>query len=261
MIELTAVGKKTTAFTLGFSKGDGLIYSGNYDYINLFFLIKNYRYEKKFKLFADLKESILKFGPDATYITSLSPLNEHLLESRGLLELSQDEIDLMKVIFCEMHTLTASLKKIDWVTESAKHIDISKIGLYVRYGNVELRVIENFLRNRKECISSISNVLARLDQESFIYKSMNTGKCKWLTSDDYEFNLKALMTNAGFYFSKNIDQARNDLSYWANKYFEGLKLGQLFLYPSAYPFFLNIWSLLEKRYQPDTLAVLIRRTQ
>jgi hypothetical protein len=61
--------------------------------------MKNCGCDKKSELFADLKEAILKFGPNASYLKSLSPLNEQLLESRGLGELSQDEIDLMKIIF------------------------------------------------------------------------------------------------------------------------------------------------------------------
>lgn len=249
MIELTPVEEKSIIFTLGFSKADGLTYTSNFDYINLFFLIKSYGCDKKLELLADLKEQILKFGPNATYLTSLSPLNEQLLESRGHLELSQDELDLMKVIFCEMHFLTIHLKKIDWINENARNINLSENGLYVRYGVVELRVIENFFRIRDKCVDSVSNVIGRLDDESFIFKSMNQGQCKWISADDYEFNLKALMTNAGFYFSKNLEQAKNDLSYWAHKYLEGLKLGQLFLCPPGYPFFWNVWNILEKDYK------------
>ena len=232
-------------FTFGFSNIDSIFYSDNlYSYINLHFLIKNYG-KNKDELIKNLKELIFKFVPNAKFITSGSPLNQQLQQSRGLNYLSQSEIDLMKMIFCEAHILTFNLVKIDWVPEDAIPVNISENGLYVRYGNVELRVIENFFRNRDKSINSIANILPNLNDKDFIFKKMNPDEYKWLSSQDFDFNLKALMTNAGFYFSENFEEAKNDLSYWAHKYLEGLKLGKLFLYPGAYPFFWNIWNFLE----------------
>ncbi len=93
-------------------------------------------------------------------------------------------------------------------------------GLHVRTGNVECRVIEQHLRNKKGNQEAIREISSKLGDAEFMYSDAGTEKLNWMDSGDQNWNIRKLITNAGFYPS--IDEDGSTLNYWAEQYLEGL---------------------------------------
>ncbi|HEY1613340.1 MAG TPA: hypothetical protein VGF97_06560 [Rhizomicrobium sp.] len=86
----------------------------------------------------------------------------------------------------------------------------------VRYGNVELRVIENYLLEPENLRAALENIVEKLGDEGAMYANVKmTAK---LTHDDPDFNVRRLMTNAGFYVGQQRDKAWQVLDDWAKRY-------------------------------------------
>jgi len=108
-------------------------------------------------------------------------------------------------------------------------------GLYGRYGIVELRVIESYLRDQSVVKEALTDIRHHLGDETYMY-SEGTRE-HWLSVRDVNFNLRKLMTNAGFYFanelvSPDIDQ----LDAWLREYMSALEnASALFPVPACYP--------------------------
>jgi hypothetical protein len=118
------------------------------------------------------------------------------------------------------------------------------IGLYGRVGNVELRVLDSFLTSRNEFFDSCDAVRLRsLSREDLrVPRTRGSG---WLSSQDVEFNVRLLLTNAGFYFADGEDSS---IRLWCDRYFEALRTSTaLFPYPNANPFFFIVQEELANR--------------
>lgn len=219
--------------------------------INTYVLIKIYKNDYAL-LSTELKVLIEKISIQAeriSYVTTNTLLNAELMaDTLGVSALAQEEIDILKYIITETYILTSALPKVDWLFENFPLPDFSKNKLYLRYGNVELRVIESFIRNRIE-LTDIQDIILNQQDAVYINKDKVEDKCRWLTAVDTKFNLKALMHTAGFYFPDFADNATeigmSDLNLWISKYLSGLTSASLFSYPGCYPFFFNVWKHLK----------------
>lgn len=112
--------------------------------------------------------------------------------------------------------------------------------LYLRYGIVELRVVESWLTNSPSIRDALRDILINIDSDDYIRRNFTLRD--WLTAVNSEFNILKLMTNAGFYLTQgcSLDDAFDQVCTWAKMYFLGLsEANYLFPAPGAYPFFLE----------------------
>ena len=231
-------------FSLGFSLINSVSYKNDdsdITFINTHYLVK--KLIEKADI-SDCLDGFLKsIDSDWEYISPIVFLNLEIEKANGLSLLDYHDVDLVKFIITELFFKTENFKKIDWVHEKIDSLDLSVKGLYLRYGNVELRVIESFFRYKDEgVIKNALEIVRSINDENFIYEIMSHGIDRWLSSGDLSFNIKALMTNAGFYFSENLETATSDILNWINCYINALLTSnaKLFPYPPCYPFFLNV---------------------
>lgn len=95
----------------------------------------------------------------------------------------------------------------------------------LRYGNVELRVVENFLTRRDDLFAALDRVMGDgKDDEAMFADGDRTSH---LATDDPDWNLRRLMTNAGFYASHDPQRARQDLDNWCRRYLAALQKAPL----------------------------------
>jgi hypothetical protein len=183
---------------------------------------------------------------DDYYISTIAPLNSELIKASAFDNLSSSKVVTLKKIIVETHQIFRENKNIEWVNENFKTADFNIKGLYIRYGNVELRAIEGLLYAPENIYTDISCLLNKSEDENFYYQKMNEDETKWISASDTMFNLKALITNAGFYLASNVEDSIKDISIWKKKYLESFTDDnvKLFPYPPCYPWFLNIWGYL-----------------
>jgi len=108
----------------------------------------------------------------------------------------------------------------------------------LRYGNVELRAAENFLIRRDEQLAALEQLLPHLEDEERIYSPSRASG--YLVADDCEWNLRRLMTNAGFYVENNIESALKCLEEWSTRYLRALRNAHLVWHNNFLPYFLKI---------------------
>ena len=97
------------------------------------------------------------------------------------------------------------------------------IGLHpalYRYGNVELRVIEDYLLKPDSVRSALIEITAKMNSEKDMYAESKgaTG----LIHDDTEWNLRRFITNAGFYVAADPEIAWTALQDWSERYISAL---------------------------------------
>ena len=103
-------------------------------------------------------------------------------------------------------------------------------GFFGRYGNVELRVIESWLLNRDTIREVERKVCASINDEEYIRKGPT--RKHWLSALDVEFNIRTLMTNAGFYCA---DEDDGSFETWCQSYYNALKNATALMpYPASY---------------------------
>ena len=216
----------------------------DFTFLNIYYLIKSRDIAKVKKQVITCLEELETKG-NVSYVETLAPLNYCFEKYDAMQELHQYDLDFIKQIIVELHFLVAKLPKISWVKENVPTVDVKSKDLYIRHGNVELRVLESYLREKYNLLDALDSVSERINLVDFIYRDMVQDQARWLSAGDVQYNIKALMTNAGFYFSNNskID-ASLDLELWCEYSLKGLSYGNIFLYPPAYPWFLNIWKFL-----------------
>lgn len=114
--------------------------------------------------------------------------------------------------------------------------------LYSRYGIVELRAAYTYLYEPE-----LNKVVYELDDliliDSLMYKgAFNKGN--WLSPRDSSYNLRRLMTNAGFYHTRDLI---HEFKSWSICYIEALNSsGAYFVCPNAYPNFLILETQLDE---------------
>ncbi len=124
--------------------------------------------------------------------------------------------------------------------------DISLHPSVVRYGNVELRVVEDYLLDPENLRRALEGVVAKYGDESSMYT--NVSRLGKLTHDDTDFNLRRLMTNAGFYISDVAGTAWDTLTDWAQRYIGALSNSRLFWHKTHGFHYLRIQRALHERH-------------
>jgi hypothetical protein len=187
--------------------------------------------------------------------SSAQLLNDDLLGAIKRSDVSFAEIDRVLEVITTFTSQTHEFRVRSWLPDPYAPPDLTQEEAIYRYGNVELRVIENFLINQPTLKEALRALLPALDDETRLY--MAGKRANYLAADDVEWNLRALMTNAGFYVSREFARAWFDLQYWAERYLTALQQGALFSYPPAYPFYFKIQRALLQ--QGGALPRYVRR--
>lgn len=115
-------------------------------------------------------------------------------------------------------------------------------GLYVRPGIVELRALQSFLTKPDEARSALTEIVNRLADEDFLYAPPRVPM--W-HSGDVSFNIRRLMTHAGFYTGEQL--AWEHFSAWCAGYQAALSEGSLLLHGKAFWYSLGVLALLHQQ--------------
>jgi hypothetical protein len=123
-----------------------------------------------------------------------------------------------------------------WIKSESKIYDLD-VKSVVRYGNVELRVIDSWLKDPGRLYDAARKMAKEINLNKYKLIDMQEGYTKWYSADDLQFNLQALMTNAGFYMPKDENLAGYEIGLWCENYYKELKKSAVFIFPPAYPFY------------------------
>jgi hypothetical protein len=181
------------------------------------------------------------------YLQSFEILNRDIILSARRGNILENNVvdrihELIKIFtnFCRKEQkLSVNYWPLSQEIKPEKYSDTSRWGksLYVRYGNVELRVIESFLRRPTELFKGLEEIKNNIDSNDYMYGARSTSKGSWFDSSDVDFCLRKLITNAGFYPS--LISNDYSLDKWCNMYLDALTNSEyLFSYSGAYP---NFW--------------------
>lgn len=121
-----------------------------------------------------------------------------------------------------------------------------------RFGNVELRVLHCFLfYSFSELRHAFNKVFKNRENESYLY-STESKRDNWLSSDDIEFNIKRLITNAGFYLSDDIDESWSCFIYFCNSYLDAICNSTHLLSQSEfYPYFFRSSNSIKNNFKKE----------
>jgi hypothetical protein len=111
--------------------------------------------------------------------------------------------------------------------------------MFVRFGNVEITVLDNYLFHKEELMTEMGNIISNINNDQYMFSGKKGSD--WLSnSEDINYNLRKLITNAGFYVDSSLDY-KYILEEWCVNYLEGIVNSEaLFNYVSAIPFFYKI---------------------
>jgi hypothetical protein len=121
-------------------------------------------------------------------------------------------------------TLAENISEKDFGVEEGKRtFTLEGSPFFLRLGIVELRVLEAYIQNRDVLFSSLKKVMDNhLSSEYMKSLAQNTS---YLFQDDLEWNIRRLMTNAGFYSDGSYQNAVQNLDIWCNTYLRAVDLG------------------------------------
>lgn len=152
--------------------------------------------------------------------------------------ISDDEIIFLKHAIAEVILFFMNKPSESWLPSDAITYNPSFKNA-VRYGNVELRVLESWLRDAESLYMTGIQLSKEMESGKFNLIEKKEGFDKWFSCDDLRYNLQAFMTNAGFYLPENQNHVAHEIGYWCNLYMDELKQSAIFAFPPAYPFFLQ----------------------
>lgn len=121
----------------------------------------------------------------------------------------------------------AKLKK--HKASGAKKAHYDQNGLYVRPGIVELRALKSFVDEPEPTRLHLQHIMARIHDEPFMYCPPE--RPMWQRGDT-SFNLRRLMTNAGFYTDE--PHAWESFSTWSSAYWQALAEGTILHHNNAF---------------------------
>ena len=155
-------------------------------------------------------------------VTSNEPLNNDLRAAlRRKVALSNEEyarVNTLITLYIRKFHGDAQ-PKVEWMQCPGSHPGAWEPNtLYGRYGIVELRVLENWLQDKEGLLVEYRKVVEQYSDEAYMYRGQASRH--WLSSDDKNYNLRALMTNAGFYPA--LAGGGEDLNCWAEEYLAAL---------------------------------------
>jgi hypothetical protein len=157
-----------------------------------------------------------------------------------------DVVDSVRLLLSLYVSATKEIRDSSEIRSPYPSFDLDAQEAIVRYGNVELRVVENFLRDRSALELALAKIHYALDDEKAMY--LPSRASNYLASDDLDWNLRTLITNAGFYPSLTLSDAATALNDWCCRYISALRQAWLATYPSAYPFYFGIQSIMREKF-------------
>lgn len=103
--------------------------------------------------------------------------------------------------------------------------DIQQHPSFARYGNVELRVVEDFLLAPDALRAAMERIAEKTSSEEEMYAPSESSGV--FIHDSPDWNIRRLMTNAGFYVGADPDAAWKSLKEWAERYISALSHSHL----------------------------------
>ncbi len=135
-----------------------------------------------------------------------------------------------------------------WTSQSTyAAYDIAKHHAAVRYGSVELRVVEDYLTDPRALRRALEGILRIAHNEKKMYAETKAPHGD-LSTTDPEWNLRRLMTNSGFYFEGNLASAWETLEEWANRYISALQHSHLIWHGKHARYYWKIQRNLHERF-------------
>jgi hypothetical protein len=213
--------------------------------INLFPLIKSGRDHASI---AELRTTLAKltteWSSDDSLVTSYEPLNADVRDSlRRQYAFDYQEYDQLCTLATQfiLYSRKVDRESVGFLPPADRiqgPADVGgqwKPGLYGRYGIVELRIVENYLRNRAGLKAALRKLIGHLHDQDYMYREAS--RPHWLSASDIDFNLRKLMTNAGFYIdSEGAEEDIGEIHRWATEYLAALGESRaLFPAPGCYP--------------------------
>ena len=136
--------------------------------------------------------------------------------------------------------------------------------LLLRYGNVELQLINAFLFCDKNMVQkALKNVILNYNSDDYMYSQKPSG---WLIFNENNIDgyIKLLCTNAGFYFNPNddFDKIYELFNIFIKKYIDGITHSNyLQMYDGALPFYYCIKNKLKNEgFTQETYIIFNRQT-
>jgi hypothetical protein len=211
--------------------------SGSIYFVNIYPFMDDPDYVKTFKDY--LREKIVPLVRSIDFISYQSDdlrndIRREILLQRDFVALRElfKARDLFAVFLSTFWYLEET-QKIRWSAVSQENGSVAswKPALYIRGGNVELKVVENMISGQigEEFCPNFSSM--SIDSKNSIKIPVsNSDKSHWMDTSDINQNIADLMTNAGWYPNAEFDI--NELRVWANLYFEAyLNADVIFRYP------------------------------
>ena len=174
-------------------------------------------------------------------------VNDDLLAHLGDPRADMRAIDQIRNLMSFYTVLVRDIKLPLVPAEDYPKFNLSEHPLLLRYGNVELRVIESYLRNKPALEAALERVMGMVDNEAAMYTAGRSSN--FLAADDLEWNIRTLMTNAGFYVAGRPEVAARVLEDWAVRYIRALRSAGLATFPQAYPFYFGIQRLIWQQHR------------
>lgn len=193
----------------------------------------------------DLSGRFERLGTSLDFNTSTYEITATVMERMALGQLGQRDLDNIRRILA--YTISAFVKQIrsNYVTPNWDRILPAPGESLLRYGLVELRVLENYLLEPERLQAACAQLVPALDSEELMYAP--GAASNFLAADDVAWNVRMLMTNAGFYSEPDADSMWKSLSEWCQAYWEALAAAHWIEVPTAYPFAYSIQSELLAR--------------
>lgn len=123
--------------------------------------------------------------------------------------------------------------------------DISLHRSLYRYGNVELRVVEDYLLAPDDLRATMEKITEKCSSEEEMYR--NASRSGTFINDDSDWNLRRLITNAGFYVGRDPDRAWETLKEWLDHYISALCNAHLAWSNTKAYYFLRIQRALNEK--------------
>jgi hypothetical protein len=169
---------------------------------------------------------------------SFEHLNDEIIDHLADDRFGIESTNRMKEVLASFVGATRQLEILRFLASRREAPNLEKHNAILRYGIVELRVIENYLRDPERLFSTMEELVRNPPNEEQMYKRGNPANA--FDADDFEWNIRALMTNAGFYPGDMPQTGRAVLADWCQRYSTALQENSLSTCAIACPAYLTI---------------------
>jgi hypothetical protein len=173
-------------------------------------------------------------------------ISESLSKEIGHPNLDLTQIDQIREVIACFTVLSQPFKSTSREPAPYPLFDLEKQRNVVRYGNVELAALESYLRDPDKLLAALEAVVAVQTDETAMYAK--PVRKHYLATEDYAWNIRKLMTNAGFYAQPDVSAAWSALVDWAERYLSAMRYSYLAAYAGALPFSFAIMRMVWERF-------------